>query len=73
MSSGTAYNSMIPRKNMGCARHRTTALSVGVKWVCSIRFSAKLAAKGDKPDSLMIDATYLKAHRMACVIKMASP
>jgi transposase len=27
---------------------------------------AELAAKGGKPDGLMIDATHLKAHRTAC-------
>ncbi len=29
------------------------------------RIFAKLAAKGGKPDQLMIDATHLKAHRTA--------
>jgi putative transposase len=29
------------------------------------RIFAELAAKGDKPDQLMIDATHLKAHRTA--------
>lgn len=29
------------------------------------RIFAALAAKGGKPDQLMIDATHLKAHRMA--------
>jgi putative transposase len=29
------------------------------------RFIAELAAKGGKPDRLMIDATHLKAHRTA--------
>ena len=28
------------------------------------RIFAALAAKGSKPDQLMIDATHLKAHRM---------
>lgn len=30
-----------------------------------IKIFAALAAKGDKPDQLMIDATHLKAHRTA--------
>jgi putative transposase len=30
------------------------------------RIFAELAAKGGKPDGLMIDATHLKAHRTAC-------
>jgi hypothetical protein len=29
------------------------------------RIFAELAARGGKPDRLMIDATHLKAHRMA--------
>jgi hypothetical protein len=34
------------------------------------RIFAELAAKGGKPDRLMIDATHLKAHRTtACLLK----
>jgi putative transposase len=32
---------------------------------CSRRIFAELAAKGPKPDRLMIDATHLEAHRTA--------
>jgi putative transposase len=30
------------------------------------RIFSELAAKAGEPDTIMIDATYLKAHRMAC-------
>ena len=30
------------------------------------RIFSNLAADGDPPDTLMIDATHLKAHRTAC-------
>ena len=35
---------------------------------------AALAAKGGKPDQLMIDATHLKVHRTAaCLLKRGGP
>ena len=40
-------------------------LALGILWPSTRRLFAALAAKGGKPDRLMIDATHLKAHRTA--------
>jgi len=46
-------------------RRSITASSAGAGWAVFNRIFAALAAKGGKPDQLMIDATHLKAHRTA--------
>lgn len=53
------------RRNMALTKRSTAAGSVGVKRGIFARMMAGLAAEHGEKTTVMIDATYLKAHRTA--------
>ena len=55
----------MPRRNTGLTKPCTTGSNAGVKMGVFDKIFSHLSTKGDPPDTFMIDATHLKAHRTA--------